>query len=341
GRCGYYQAGGAIGFREQLQDSLAITYSDRHRVSDMILDCAAHQYEEGDVMHWWHAPAFGVRTKISDDKLFLGYVAAQYVKHTGDYSILDKQVRYLNAPILNEMQEARLEYGKLGELKESVLCHIMRAIDNALNYGEHNLLMIGSGDWNDALNGIGMEGKGESVWLSMFAYKVISDILPLLEPDKRIKYIDEMDRLKKGIEDAFTGDRYMRAYTDNGYRLGAGEEGPCKLDILAQAWAVISGAAQKDRQITAVNSALKAVDFTHGIIRLLTPPFNKKNYCGYISSYPEGVRENGGQYTHAAVWLFKAVCELGDAETAYKLMRILNPIVKCQGSEDKYYGAEP
>ena len=342
GRCGFYQAGGAIGFRDQLQDCLAMMYTDRKRVGEMLLDCAAHQYEEGDVMHWWHPPAYGVRTRISDDKLFLGYVAAQYVKHTGDRGILSRQARYLSSQPLQPMQESRLEHGRYGELKEDVLSHILRGIDNALVYGRHGLLLIGCGDWNDALNGIGDEGRGESVWLSMFAYKTISDILPLMDADKRIKYIDEMERLKTGIDAAFAGDRYMRAYTDDGLALGAGAEGePCALDILAQSWAVISGAADRDSADIAIDTALGMVDGSHGIIPLLSPPFDKSRYCGYISSYPRGVRENGGQYTHAAVWLLKAVCTLRREDEAYTLARMLNPIVRCAREEDSRYMAEP
>ncbi len=342
GRCGFYQAGGAIGFRDQLQDCLAMMYTDRKRAGEMLLDCAAHQYEEGDVMHWWHPPAYGVRTRISDDKLFLGYVAAQYVKHTGDRGILSRQARYLSSQPLQPMQESRLEHGRYGELKEDVLSHILRGIDNALVYGRHGLLLIGCGDWNDALNGIGAEGRGESVWLSMFAYKTISDILPLMDADKRIKYIDEMERLKMGIDAAFAGDRYMRAYTDDGLALGAGAEGePCALDILAQSWAVISGAADRDSADIAIDTALGMVDGSHGIIPLLSPPFDKSRYCGYISSYPRGVRENGGQYTHAAVWLLKAVCTLRREDEAYTLARMLNPIVRCAREEDSRYMAEP
>ncbi|MDE6550185.1 MAG: hypothetical protein K2M44_01625 [Clostridia bacterium] len=342
GRCGFYQAGGAIGFRDQLQDCLSVIYTDRKRVSELLLESAAHQYEEGDVMHWWHPPAFGVRTRISDDKLFLGYVAAQYVKHTGDKGILSRQVRYLTSSPLQVMQESRLEHGKYGEKKEDVLSHILRGIDSALKYGKHGLLLIGCGDWNDALNGIGAEGKGESVWLSMFAYRVISDILPLMDADKRIKYIEEKDRLKAGIDAAFTGDRFMRAYTDDDVALGAGADGePCALDILAQSWAVLSGAAESKHADIAIDSALSLVDYKHGIIALLSPPFTKDRYCGYISSYPRGVRENGGQYTHAAIWLFKAVCELGREDEAYRLMRILNPIVRCESEEDELYMAEP
>lgn len=340
GRCGYWQAGGAIGFRDQLQDCLALMYSDRKYVGDMIMDCASHQYEEGDVMHWWHPPAFGVRTAITDDRLFLPYVTCAYIRHTGDKNILMKTARYIKSVPLKKGEEARLEVPQSSAIREELLYHLQRAVDSVMNFGEHGLLLIGGGDWNDALNGIGLEGRGESVWLSMFAYRVLADLTPFTDGDVRVKYVQLMDRLKEGIDSAFYDGRFARAFTDWGDWLGTESSNVCRLDLITQAWAVIS-AVDIQRGREAVEKVLSLIDTDTGVIKLLDPPFDKNKYYGYISAYPEGVRENGGQYTHGAVWLLKAVCMTGNGTLAQKLIEMLNPVFKTNGDNNAVYKGEP
>lgn len=341
-RCGFYQAGGAIGFRDQLQDSLAVLYSDPERVRRHILDCAQHQYIEGDVMHWWHPPRFGVRTRISDDKLFLPYVTARYMRNTGDTSILDERVPYLIGAPLEAGQEARLEHGQLSDGEESLYRHILRAIDNALVYGPNGLLCIGSGDWNDALNDIGQRGKGESVWLTMFAVHTLECMLPWFNDADRSKYLQVIARLRDAAASQFRNNRFLRAYTDDGEVLGDENSRVCKLDLLCQSWAVLADVGTKEQQSAALHTARMLADTDHGVIRLLDPPFDESWYCGYISAYPHGVRENGGQYTHAAVWYLSACAKAGQDEFANTLLQALNPLRLCADPKRaKTFGGEP
>lgn len=340
GRCGFYQAGGAVGFRDQLQDCLAHLYADPAAVRAVILECAARQYEEGDVMHWWHRPNLGVRTGISDDRLFLGYVTAEYIEFTGDKDVMNEQIPYLSSPPLAEGEDSRMERGLPGRHCGSLTEHILRAVDS-LGTGEHGLLLIGGGDWNDALNGIGVCGRGESVWLTQFAAAVIDKILPYLDAGLRSKYIRRCEELKEAVNSACFDGKYARAFTDDGIWLGRDNSPCCSTDIICQAWAVISGIASKEGAKTALAYASKLIDDKFGVVRLLEPPFNKDFYCGYISAYPEGVRENGGQYTHAAVWLFKAFCMVRDAKNAARLARILNPVYHCESEGRDIYCGEP
>lgn len=335
GRCGFYQAGGAIGFRDQLQDCLALLYSDPERVRAHILDAAAHQYVEGDVMHWWHPPKTGVRTQISDDKLFLPYLVSEYVKNTSDITILGEKVGYLVSDPLEKGVEGRMETPDEGVMPESLLEHCRKAIKNALQFGEHGLLKIGSGDWNDALNAIGMQGRGESVWLSMFAYMVISEFINLLPNQERIEYLGIMDRLYSAIDKTFETGWFKRAYTDDGHWLGAYDSEVCKLDILSQSFSIISGSCDKFKAKSAMDNAMRLVEKDKGIIKLLDPPFDMKRYCGYISAYPLGVRENGGQYTHAAVWFIKAMSMI-DKDKAMQLLDMINPINRAAQDNEKY-----
>ena len=340
GRCGFYQAGGAVGFRDQLQDCLAHLYADPAKVREIILECAARQYEEGDVMHWWHRPALGVRTRITDDRLFLGYVTAEYVDFTADREILKEKIPYLTSPPLAKGEDSRMERGEYGSAHGTLIEHILRAIDS-LKRGEHGLLLIGGGDWNDALNEIGTQGRGESVWLTQFAAAVIDKVLPLIEADLRPKYIQLREELGSAVGKAFFEGRYARAFTDDGIWLGKDNSPACKTDIISQAWAVISGIAKGERAKSALDHAGKLIDEKFNVVRLLDPPFDKNFYCGYISAYPKGVRENGGQYTHAAVWLFKAYCMAGDSKRAAALARMLNPVYLCKGEGKSRYCGEP
>lgn len=342
-RAGYYQAGGAVGFRDQLQDSLALLYSEPERVREIILYCAARQFIEGDVLHWWHAPNKGVRTRISDDKLFLPYVVSEYITATGDRGILNENIPYLKGALLNDGEESAYSDYEVSEVSESLLMHCKRAVDSALKYGEHGLLLIGTGDWNDALNGIGLKGRGESVWLSMFAYMTIEKFVELLPSGARLKYLETNDKLKIAIDGSFNGAWYRRAFTDDGKWLGDSASEVCKIDLLCQAFAVLSGSTKHKKAETAINSVLKLlVDKDKKIIKLLSPPFDFAHYHGYISAYPEGVRENGGQYTHATIWFLIALCRMKRHDEAYELFKMINPVEKCMTDKgNNMYMGEP
>lgn len=342
GRCGFYQAGGAIGFRDQLQDCLALLWSDPERVREHILLCAERQYIEGDVMHWWHSPAFGVRTRITDDRLFLPYVACEYVAFTGDESILEEKCDYLIGAPLDDLQEARLEHGRYAGARETLLMHLQRAIDSAVVTGEHGLLLIGGGDWNDALNEIGLRGRGESVWLTQFAIEVIEKFCAYIDDDSAKRYRKVADKLRKALDNAYFDGRWARAFTDNGEWLGVKKSKACKTDLICQSWAEIIGAGTEDMRKSAMKEAKSLVDEEAGAVKLFSPPFDGKARYGYISSYPEGVRENGGQYTHAAVWYLLACCRAGDKAEANRVLKLLNPAVRCMDREkNASYKGEP
>lgn len=342
GRCGYYQAGGAVGFRDQLQDCLAMMYLDEDFVKNHIIKCCERQFIEGDVLHWWHEKFYGVRTRITDDRLFLPYLVARYIQMYGDYSILDIKCKYVLGNPLPPLAEASLDERMQSDFSESVLLHCVRAIDSVLNYGEHGLLLIGGGDWNDALNEIGLEGKGESVFLTMMAVTTIENFIKFIDVNSRMKYLDICKNLRIALESAYRNGYFRRAFTDKGEWLGDAESKNCKIDILSQAFAVFADIGDRKMQESAINRAIEIVDKDYQIIPLLTPPFDKTNYCGYISSYPKGVRENGGQYTHASVWLARACCLLGKDDYANALLDYLNPIKRCSDEAlNRDYCGEP
>lgn len=349
GKCGYYQAGGATGFRDQLQDHLTMLYMDSKRVRDHIIDCAAHQYLEGDVQHWWHPERFGVRTKISDDRMFLPFLTFEYIEHTGDVSILEERIKYLISAPLETGAEGRLEIPEQSKMGESLFGHIKRAIDITLKYGQNGLLLIGGGDWNDAINEIGMREKGESVWLSMFCVYVLRKFLKYVDYEQRREYLTHIEKLQKALENAFKDGYFMRAATDDGEWLGTQNCQHFAYDILCQSWSVIAGISSKQKQKSAMQKVSGLIDAEYGIIKLLAPPQTKRRYYGYISSYPEGVRENGGQYTHAAVWYVKALAMLdekitldGKEYSATDLLNMLNPVSRGQNKTlQKAYMGEP
>jgi cellobiose phosphorylase len=335
GRCGYYQAGGAIGFRDQLQDALALVHSRPDMLRRHILLCAARQYEEGDVMHWWHAERLGVRTKISDDKLFLPYCTFKYIDATGDLSILNEEIPYLVSPPLLGYEHSRLETPNVSDRREPLSRHIERAIESALQYGAHDLLLIGGGDWNDALDAVGTKGKGESVWLSMFAYEVLK-MYKAASTENRLKYVADELRLKKAVnESGFDGAWFRRAYTDDGEILGGRFSKNCRIDLICQSYAAISGIADGDKAEKALNAAAALVDRENRIVKLFAPPFDGEKFYGYISSYPVGVRENGGQYTHAVMWYISALFKSGRADEAYELLKMINPAEIMSGRDDE------
>ncbi|MBR2861413.1 MAG: hypothetical protein IKB86_06205 [Clostridia bacterium] len=331
GRCGFYQAGGAYGFRDQLQDCLALILTEPNRVREHILRCARHQFSEGDVQHWWHEKSTGVRTKISDDLLFLPYVATKYASETGDYEIFDQVVPFLEGHSLGEREDL---YENAWESNEtaSLYEHCMRAVKLVIRRsGEHSLPLILGGDWNDGMNTLGTLGKGESVWLGWFFYLVISLLLPICEernPDDARVLKEHAKKLCRSLNSVcWDGDWFIRAIDDFGRLIGSKNSECCKIDAISQAWSVLSGAGKREYCQMAMESLEKHLLSREGqILKLLTPPFNKQFGAGYIGDYIPGVRENGGQYTHGAIWSAEAFAQMGESEKAYEIIDFINPI---------------
>ena len=332
-RAGFYQCGGAYGYRDQLQDTLSLLVADPGIMRRQILTACSRQFEEGDVQHWWHPPmGIGVRTRITDDLLWLPYCTAAYIKSTGDTSILKEQVPYIKGPRLEENQHEIMFTPEVSEKTDSVYEHCKKAIDRT-GFGEHGLPLMGGGDWNDGMNEVGIQGKGESVWLAWFLYTVLGDFIPLCYQEGDESYGREWEQKRedilKSIEmHAWDGEWYLRAFYDDGTKIGSKESDECKIDSISQSWSVISKGAKEERAKVAMQSAWRyLVREEDAISLLLAPPFNKttKN-PGYIKKYIPGIRENGGQYTHAAIWLAIASSMLQDYSMAYNLFTMLNPI---------------
>ena len=333
GRTGYYQSGGAFGFRDQLQDTLAFKFAKPEVLKKQIVKHSEHQFLEGDVEHWWHEETGrGIRTKFSDDLLWLPFLVEQYIETTGDYEILKFETAFLDGENLQAEIDEKYDLYKPSETKGTIYDHCLRAIEKAINLGEHGIPKIGSGDWNDGLSTVGNKGKGESIWLGWFLCIILKRFIPICEKmkDNKAEYFKKLiETLRKNLNNyGWDGRWFKRAYMDDGKILGSIENEECRIDSIAQSWAVISEAGDNDKKFISMESLENhLVDKENGIIKLLDPPFENGNLePGYIKAYLPGVRENGGQYTHAAVWAIIAEAMLGFGDKATELYRMINPI---------------
>ncbi|MEH6758655.1 MAG: glucoamylase family protein [Parasphingorhabdus sp.] len=348
-RAGFYQASGAIGFRDQLQDVMAFMHNDPARARAHILDCAAHQFEQGDVLHWWHPPSDrGVRTRCSDDLLWLTYATCEYVEKTGDETILSEKIPYLRAPPLSDDEEDRYSAFESTTAQYSLYDHCQQALEKGFTHGHNGLPLIGAGDWNDGMDRVGRDGRGESIWLAWFAIVTANAFAALSRRTGQVRIADNWsgrarDMLLAAEDSGWDGGWYRRAFDDDRHPWGSSTNMECQIDSISQSWAVFAGANSERTKIALEAAWRELVDEDNHIARLLWPPFDKTpRDPGYIKAYPPGIRENGGQYSHATVWFGIALARFGEPDKAMDIFNMLCAIGRVGNSEQaEDYLVEP
>ncbi len=350
-KAGFYQVSGAFGYRDQLQDAMNICMVNPLYTRNQILTNAKHQFIEGDVLHWWHEKnRFGLRSRYKDDYLWLVYATIYYLEITGDSSILEEEVEFVVADVLADHENERGVIFTYSSYKKTLFEHLLLSLKLSMSsLGSHGLPLMGGGDWNDGMNKVGIKGKGESVWLGFFLYDIITNFIKILDkyyPDiKKDSYEKFNKKLKDNLnKNAWDKDYYLRAFFDNGDKLGSSENDECKIDLISQSFSILSDVIEKSRISSVINSVEeRLVNKESKIIKLLDPPFEKSlNNPGYIMSYPKGIRENGGQYTHATAWYIMALIKCGYVDRAYKYYQMINPINRSLDKESvNKYKVEP